>query len=313
MSGADLSILIYHRVLAQPDPLFPGEVDRVLFERQLRLLRRFYTPLPLPQALQRLQDGSLPPRAACITFDDGYADNAEHALPLLQRHGLHATFFIATGYLNGGQMWNDRVIEAVRHATAATLDLGDLGLGPLPLANMAQRRAAIGHVLGKLKYLPFEQRQRLAAEVQRCAGGAMRGDPHAMLTSAQLQRLQAGGMGIGAHTVSHPILAALSDRAARNDIANGKRELEQLLQAPVTLFAYPNGKAGRDYGPAHVEIVKSLGFAGAVATDWGVARPGPGLDLFQLPRFTPWDRARLAFLWRLRQNRKRTPSPVHAR
>ena len=164
MSGADLSILIYHRVLAQPDPLFPGEVDRVLFERQLRLLRRFYTPLPLPQALQRLQDGSLPPRAACITFDDGYADNAEHALPLLQRHGLHATFFIATGYLNGGQMWNDRVIEAVRHATAATLDLGDLGLGPLPLANMAQRRAAIGHVLGKLKYLPFEQRQRLAAE-----------------------------------------------------------------------------------------------------------------------------------------------------
>ena len=313
MSGADLSILIYHRVLARPDPLFPGEVDRVLFERQLRLLRRFYTPLPLFQAMQRLQDGSLPPRAACITFDDGYADNAEHALPLLQQHGLHATFFIATGYLNGGQMWNDRVIEAVRHASAATLDLTDLGLGPLPLANMAQRRAAIGHVLGKLKYLPFEQRQRLAAEVQRRAGGAMRGDAHAMLTSAQLQRLQAAGMGIGAHTVSHPILAALSGRAARNDIANGKRELEQLLQAPVTLFAYPNGKAGRDYGPAHVEIVKSLGFAGAVATDWGVARPGPGLDLFQLPRFTPWDRARLAFLWRLRQNRRRTPSPVHAR
>ena len=285
----------------------------MLFERQLRLLRRFYTPLPLPQALQRLQDGSLPPRAACITFDDGYADNAEHALPLLQRHGLHATFFIATGYLNGGQMWNDRVIEAVRHATAATLDLGDLGLGPLPLANMAQRRAAIGHVLGKLKYLPFEQRQRLAVDIRRRAGGAMRTMVPAMLTTFQLQRLHAAGMGIGAHTVSHPILAALSDRAARNDIANGKRELEQLLQAPVTLFAYPNGKAGRDYGPAHVEIVKSLGFAGAVATDWGVARPGPGLDLFQLPRFTPWDRARLAFLWRLRQNRKRTPSPVHAR
>ena len=311
MSAAELSILIYHRVLARPDPLFPGEVDRALFERQLRLLKRFYTVLPLPVALQRLQDGSLPQRAACITFDDGYADNAEHALPLLQQHGLHATFFIATGYLNGGQMWNDRVIDAVRQAPGATLDLRDLGLDCLPLASLAQRRAAIEHVLGKLKYLPFEQRQRLAVDIRRRAGGAMRTMAPAMLTTFQLQRLHAAGMGIGAHTVSHPILAALSDRAARNDIANGKRELEQLLQAPVTLFAYPNGKAGRDYGPAHVAIVKSLGFTAALATDWGVARPGAGLDLFQLPRFTPWDKGRLAFLWRLRQNRRQ--SPVHAR
>ena len=311
MSAAELSILIYHRVLARPDPLFPGEVDRALFERQLRLLKRFYTVLPLPAALQRLQDGSLPPRAACITFDDGYADNAEHALPLLQQYGLHATFFIATGYLNGGQMWNDRVIDAVREAPGATLDLRDLGLDCLPLASLAQRRAAIEHVLGKLKYLPFEQRQRLAVDIRRRAGGAMRTMAPAMLTTFQLQRLHAAGMGIGAHTVSHPILAALSDRAARNDIANGKRELEQLLQAPVTLFAYPNGKAGRDYGPAHVAIVKSLGFTAALATDWGVARPGTGLDLFQLPRFTPWDKGRLAFLWRLRQNRRQ--SPVHER
>jgi peptidoglycan/xylan/chitin deacetylase (PgdA/CDA1 family) len=311
MSAAELSILIYHRVLARPDPLFPGEVDRALFERQLRLLKRFYTVLPLPVALQRLRDGNLPPRAACITFDDGYADNAEHALPLLQQYGLHATFFIATGYLNGGQMWNDRVIDAVRGAPGATLDLRDLGLDCLPLASLAQRRAAIEHVLGKLKYLPFEQRQRLAVDIRRRAGGAMRPMAPAMLTAFQLQRLHAAGMGIGAHTVSHPILAAMSDRAARNDIANGKRQLEQLLQAPVTLFAYPNGKAGRDYGPAHVEIVKSLGFTAALATDWGVARPGAGLDLFQLPRFTPWDKGRLAFLWRLRQNRRQ--SPVHAR
>lgn len=311
MSGAELSILIYHRVLDRPDPLFPGEVDRALFERQLRLLKCFYTVLPLPVALQRLRDGSAPQRAACITFDDGYADNAEHALPLLRQYGLHATFFIATGYLNGGQMWNDRVIDAVRQSPGATLDLRDLGLDCLPLASLAQRRAAIDHVLGKLKYLPFDQRQRLAVDIRRRAGGAMRTMAPAMLTTYQLQRLHAAGMGIGAHTVSHPILAAMSDRAARNDIANGRRELEQLLQAPVPLFAYPNGKAGRDYGPTHVEIVKSLGFTAALATDWGVARPGAGLDLFQLPRFTPWDRGRLAFLWRLRQNRRQ--SPVHAR
>ena len=300
--SATLSILIYHRVLARPDPLFPGEVDAQLFERQLRLVKRFYAPLPLAEAVQRLQDGSRPARAACITFDDGYADNVQVALPLLQRHGLHATFFIATGYLDGGQMWNDTVIEAVRQAPAPVLDLRELGLDCLPVANLAQRQAAIATLLGQLKYLPFAQRQRLAMHIHRQAG-ATAGAP-AMLSTAQLRQLQAAGMELGAHTLSHPILSTLPDHAARLDIANGKHRLEALIQAPVTVFAYPNGKAGRDYGASHVAMVHSLGFKAAVATDWGVARPGAGLDLLQLPRFTPWDRGRLAFLWRLRQNRR---------
>ena len=300
--SATLSILIYHRVLARPDPLFPGEVDAQLFERQLRLVKRFYAPLPLAEAVQRLQDGSLPARAACITFDDGYADNAQVALPLLQRHGLHATFFIATGYLDGGQMWNDTVIEAVRQAPAPVLDLRELGLDCLPVANLAQRQAAIATLLGQLKYLPFDRRQQLAMQIRRQAG-ATAGAP-AMLSTAQLRQLQAAGMELGAHTVSHPILSTLPEREARLDIANGKHQLESLIQAPVTAFAYPNGKAGRDYGAPHVAMVRSLGFTAAVATDWGMARPGAGLDLLQLPRFTPWDRGRLAFLWRLRQNRR---------
>jgi len=299
---ATLSILIYHRVLARPDPLFPGEVDAALFERQLRLVKRFYAPLPLAEAVQRLQDGSLPARAACITFDDGYADNAQVALPLLQRHGLHATFFIATDYLDGGQMWNDTVIEAVRQAPGAQLDLREHGLDCLPVASLAQRQAAIAALLGRLKYLPFDRRQQLALQIRRQAGATA--GPPAMLSTAQLRHMYAAGMGLGAHTASHPILSTLPDHAAQRDIADGKRQLESVIQAPVTLFAYPNGKAGRDYGAPHVAMVRSLGFQAAVATDWGVARPGAGLDLLQLPRFTPWDRGRLAFLWRLRQNRR---------
>ncbi|MED5612625.1 polysaccharide deacetylase family protein [Janthinobacterium sp. P210005] len=299
---AALSILIYHRVLARPDPLFPGEVDAALFQRQLRLLKRFYTPLPLDDAVRRLQDGSLPPRAACITFDDGYADNAQVALPLLQRHGLHATFFIATGYLDGGQMWNDTVIDAVRQAPGAVLDLRAQELGAFPVATLAQRQAAIATLLGRLKYLPFAQRQRLAMQIRRQAGA--RASAPAMLSTAQLRQLHGAGMTLGGHTASHPILSTLAERAAQLDIANGKQQLESLVQAPVTLFAYPNGKAGRDYGAPHVAMVKRLGFQAAVATDWGVARPGADLDLLQLPRFTPWDRGRLAFLWRMQQNRR---------
>ena len=308
---ASLSILIYHRVLARPDPLFPGEVDALLFERQLRLLKRFYVPLPLAQAVQRLQDGCLPARAVCITFDDGYADNAEVALPLLRKHAMHATFFIATGYLDGGQMWNDSVIEGVRHAPGPFLDLRAYGLERFPVDKLAQRRAAIATLLGQLKYLPFAQRQQLAMHIRRQAEPRPR--QPAMLSTAQLRCLHAAGMCIGAHTVSHPILATLSDRAARLDIANGKRQLEEAIQSPVSLFAYPNGKAGRDYGAPHVDIVRSLGFAAAVATDWGVARPGAATDLLQLPRFTPWDRGRLAFLWRMRQNRlQASPAPPDA-
>ncbi|MDN2700706.1 polysaccharide deacetylase family protein [Janthinobacterium sp. SUN100] len=299
---AALSILIYHRVLARPDPLFPGEVDAALFQRQLRLLKRFYTPLPLGDAVRRLQDGSLPPRAACITFDDGYADNAQVALPLLLRHGLHATFFIATGYLDGGQMWNDTVIDAVRQAPGAVLDLRAQELGTFPVATLAQRQAAVATLLGRLKYLPFAQRQRLAMQIRRQAGA--RASAPAMLSTAQLRQLHGAGMTLGGHTASHPILSTLAERAAQLDIANGKQQLESLVQAPVTLFAYPNGKAGRDYGAPHVAMVKRLGFQAAVATDWGVARPGADLDLLQLPRFTPWDRGRLAFLWRMRQNRR---------
>ena len=308
MSAPSLSILIYHRVLERPDPLFPGEVDARQFQRQLRLLQRFYTPLPLADAVRRLADGSLPPRAACITFDDGYADNAQIALPLLRRHGLHATFFIASAYLDGGAMWNDMVIDAVRQAPGPTLDLRPLGLACLDVGTLARRRAAIEAVLGQLKYLPCAQRRQLAAQLARLAGARPMAPP--MLDTRQLRQLQGAGMAIGAHTASHPILATLPERAAHEDIASGKQRLESLLQAPVTLFAYPNGKAGRDYGPRHVDIVRRLGFAGAVATDWGVARPGPRLDLFQLPRFTPWDRGRLAFLWRLRQNRRQaSPAP----
>lgn len=293
--AAALSILIYHRVLAEPDPLFPDQFDARRFDRQLGLLKRFFSVLPLLEAVRRLREGCLPPRAACVTFDDGYADNAEVALPLLQRHGLTACFFIATGYLDGGRMWNDSVIEAVRHAPGDTLDLSAYGLGRVPIGSPELRREAISRLLARFKYLPFEQRQTLAAQLR--GGGA---PSPLMMRAAQVGALHRAGMEIGAHTVSHPILATLSDRAACADIANGKQRLESLTGAPVRLFAYPNGVPGQDYGARHVEIVRTLGFEAAVTTNWGVARQGT--DLFQLPRFTPWDRSPLRFLLRMGQN-----------
>lgn len=301
---ARLSILIFHRVLPEQDPIFPGEAYARWFDQMLGWLKQWCNVLPLDEAVQRLAAGTLPARAAAITFDDGYADNHDVALPLLQRHGLTATFFIATGFLDGGRMWNDTVIEAVRHCQARVLDLQGLTAGKggaldrYALATPGERQQAIGAIIGKIKYLPPLERKALTEEIALQAGVQPAND--LMMNSAEVRALRKAGMQIGAHTVSHPILAGLSASAARQEIADSRQALEDILGERVGLFAYPNGKPGADYSPESVTIARELGFDAAVSTAPGAAIQG--CDPFQLPRFTPWDRGRHRFGLRLAQN-----------
>jgi peptidoglycan/xylan/chitin deacetylase (PgdA/CDA1 family) len=273
-------------MLAAPDPILRGEMDAATFEQHVALLAADFNVLPLGEACARLVRGGLPARAACITFDDGYADNEQTALPILKRFGAPATFFVATGFIDGGIMFNDGVIEAVRRAPAGTYDLSRLGLGMHSLDDSTSRRAAIDALLAQIKYRPPGERcalvERIAAEMHSTLPKDL------MMRSAQIKRLSDEGMEIGGHAVSHPILAALDARQARAEIIGGKRRLEEITGAPVTLFAYPNGKPGRDYGPRDVELVKQAGFTAAVSTQDGVANRRS--DIFQLPRFGPWDR-----------------------
>ncbi len=281
---ARLSILIYHRVIERPDPLLGDTPDIVSFNRHLEIIRRYFCPLPLVDAVASLRAGTLPERALAVTFDDGYADNVEVALPALQRSGIPATFFIAAGFLDGGAMWNDRVVEALRHAPGPVLDLEHVGLGRHALGGIAERRAAAGALLSRLKYLVIDERLERVAEVEEACGGA-RCDG-LMMTSAQLRSLHDAGMEIGGHTVNHPILARMPPEAARAEICGGKAMLEGIIGARVRLFAYPNGVPGRDYRVEHVDMVRAAGFEAAVSTAWGVASGSD--DLYQLPRFTPW-------------------------
>lgn len=305
-SSPRLSILIYHRVLPQPDPLFPEEVDSDTFDRQMGWLAACFRMMPLIDAVRGLRQGKLPPRAACITFDDGYADNAQVALPILQKHGIPATFFVATGFLDGGRMWNDTVIELVRRAPGQALDLSGMGLGRFEIGTLPQRRQAIFSLLGALKYLPLESRQSQVEEMRALVPVDLPGD--LMMSTEQVRMLHGAGMEIGGHTVSHPILARLDPAAARAEIANGKEALEGIIRAPLQLFAYPNGKPGQDYLSDHVGMVRDLGFEAAVSTAWGAAPRGA--DLYQLPRFTPWDRGRVRFMLRMAQNMLRTAQPA---
>lgn len=301
-----LSILIYHRVLAQQDPLFPDESTAEIFDQQMRLLAACFTIMPLGEAIERLRSGKLPSRAACITFDDGYADNAEIALPILQKHGLCATFFVATGFLNGGRMWNDTVIELIRRTPGDILDLSQLDLGRFEIGTVPQRRQAIHHLLDRLKYFPLESRQSTVEAM--CALIPVILPHNLMMTSDQVRELHNAGMEIGGHTANHPILARMDNNAACADIACGKEILESIIRAPIRFFAYPNGKPGRDYLPDHVKMVKKLGFDAAVSTAHGAAVKSS--DLYQLPRFTPWDRGAVRFTLRMAQNMFRTVETV---
>jgi peptidoglycan/xylan/chitin deacetylase (PgdA/CDA1 family) len=126
-----------------------------------------------------------------------------------------------------------------------------------------------------------------------------------MMTSQQVAELHRTGMTIGAHTVSHPILLGVPTIQARSEIVTNKTDLERIIGSPITLFAYPNGIPNRDYGLEHVKMVEELGFDGAVSTAWGASRAGS--DVFQIPRFTPWDRPSWKYGLRLLQNLSRDP------
>lgn len=294
---ARLTILIFHRVHAHPDELYPNQLHAATFLARMLWVRSWFNVLPLEEAVARLERAALPARALAITFDDGYADNAAVALPILRQLSLSATYFVAASFLDGGRMWNDTIIESVRQSRG-DLDLSGAGLGTYDLSSPEARRAAIGAIIARLKYLPLPERQ---AQVERVAAQSAAVLPDdLMMSEEQLRSVAAAGMGIGAHTVSHPILSRLDDAAARREIAEGRDMLQAVVRQPIRLFAYPNGRPNVDYTAVHVRITKELGFTGAVSTAPGAARPGD--SPYQLPRFTPWDRTAARWGVRLARN-----------
>lgn len=293
-SRASLVILIYHRVLREPDLLLPSEPSAAEFEAQMDLVAELFTVLPLREAVKRLRSGTLPRRALSITFDDGYANNLHVAQPILARRGLPATIFVAPGFLEGGRMFNDTVIEAIRRSPPE-IDLSPVGLGMLQLSDVATRRAAVDTIIGKLKYLAEDQRRDVADRIAEIAGDRL--STNLMLTPAEVLEAHREGMEVGAHTVNHPILLRADPSVARREIVQSKHRLEEIIGEPVRSFAYPNGRPQRDYDAQHVSMARDAGFEQAVSTAWGAASAGS--DMMQLPRIAPWDRKATRFAARI--------------
>lgn len=290
-----LLVLIFHRVLPRPDPMYASAPDRATFELYMGALAEDFRVLPLGEALRLQQDGRLPAGSAVVTFDDGFADNATEALPVLAKLGLPATFFIATGYLGDGCMFNDAVIEACRRAPEGTWVTGTPEFGDVATGGAGERPALAQRLIDGLKYADAGRRRACAAELLASAGA--RPPPGLMMSEAQLRALHAAGMEIGGHTRTHPILARLDEQAAREDIRAGKADLEAITGARVGLFAYPNGRPGRDFLARDARLVREAGFTAAVTTAWGYA--DRTTDPFQVPRVGSWGSSAWRFSARL--------------
>ncbi|MGB5774782.1 MAG: polysaccharide deacetylase family protein [Sedimenticolaceae bacterium] len=277
-------VLIFHRVLHRQDPMSPNEPTTAWFRGLIAELAAHFEIISLGEAVSRADAGELRGRSLSITFDDGYADNYTAALPVLETFEAPATFFVATDFLDGGRMWNDSIIETFRRLPEGEYEF-DLPDSPVVrLSDWDSRRTAAALTIRAWKHLPHAERQARVDALARRVSGL----PTDLMMSIEQLRAMAGSpwATVGGHTRSHPILTTLPEDQAREEIAGGKEDLQGWLQREVELFAYPNGKHGRDYAATHAELVKKAGFRAAVATDWGAL--DAATDHYKIPRFTPW-------------------------
>jgi hypothetical protein len=169
-------VLNYHRIgeaTGQPWDRTLWNVDADTFDVQLATLARD-AEVVAPEDVLRYARESSRGRRVLVTFDDGYRDNYEIAFPLLRRHGLPATFFPATGFIDGARpAWWDELAWMVSHARHGEIPAGGLLTRPLPLG--PERDGTVRALTDHYKSLaepdaePFLERVAEATGAGRCA------------------------------------------------------------------------------------------------------------------------------------------------
>ena len=274
-----LLVLTYHRVLETYDPII-NEIDAVQFTQQMETLADYFNVISLAEGVERLQSGTLASGSVCVTFDDGYRDNFDVALPILSALNLPATFFVATGYLGNGIMWNDVIIESMRSTSLQEIDLCEFGLGKHAVNTESERIQLVDLLLGSWKYKRVDERDRLARRLQELAQVEL--SQRIMMTEEEVIELSKAGMEIGGHTINHPILAATELPEAKQQIVECKHELQAMIDKEVRFFAYPNGRSEKDYLNEHVNAVKEAGYVAALTTNDGYINHDA--NMYELPR-----------------------------
>lgn len=224
----------------------------------------------LDEAWRRVNTGFSHRPFLHLTFDDGYRDVRDNALPILEKHGAPATLYVTSRFADGdGDVWWLELEEALRRAARVFVDLGR-GEAVLETQTAAEKQAAWNAIYWRLRSGP---EQALRAEVRRLSG-EQGVDPQSFarelcMTWAELKAVAAHPLvTIGAHTVTHPMLAKHSDDVARAEMADGRDAIAAKLGIEARHFAYPVGDRSA-VGPRDHALASALGFETAVTT-----RPG---------------------------------------
>jgi peptidoglycan/xylan/chitin deacetylase (PgdA/CDA1 family) len=277
-------IFCLHRVLPKSESFnsHPGS-EFVLtieaFERFLTYISQHYECLTLSDAIR--QENRVPSRRVChVTFDDGFVDNYEHALPLLLKYNIPATIYLTEGFVGREvvpldayivQLLNNQTIPKGFIKSAALLVADSMGL-------------ARGHLLPS--GLPLVSKMTLRSREEYCNRlqditkvGVSWSD---YLSWRQCRKLsQCDLIEIGSHTRSHPNLAIENNATLDAEIIKSKERLESELNVPIRHFAYPYG-GKLQINKVVMSMVTSAGFETATTTHCTT----PSLsNSFYLPRF----------------------------
>lgn len=261
-------ILVFHRVNDDGDPFFPS-LSTAVFATWMKHVAEHYVVLTVEELADRVRLRDVPRRALALTFDDGYRDALTHAAPILARHALPATIFLAAGYIGTTEMpWYDHLALAFKTTVRPSVQLtpGEAML----LGSTGERLQALQTALRYFKGIADEERRAaLARLIDTLQPVCSPGQKRTMLTWDEVDTLRGLGFSIGAHTVSHPILSRVAPEAAWREIHGSKTVIERSLGARVRAFAYPNGGPD-DYDGTTVDLVRRAGFDCAVTTRRGL-------------------------------------------
>ncbi len=286
-------ILLYHRVATLDHDPWGLAVTEAHFGAHLELLRRRTSCLPLTDLLARRAAGTLPGNATAVTFDDGYADNLNAALPLLERHDIPATVFILSDFVGSDEeTWWDRLEQAIFGAPKLPAEIELQAAGRLvswrrPVGSPCETGRTQLHqqLYDCLAHADTSEREHAIESLwlQLDRRPVLR-QSHRPLDATELQRLADHPLiTIGAHTRTHPHLARISPERQQDELSGSKTDLEARLGQPVSIVAYPHGS----YNATTTTAARAAGFAFAFTTEPRVVPHK--LDPLRIPRINVED------------------------
>jgi peptidoglycan/xylan/chitin deacetylase (PgdA/CDA1 family) len=288
-------IVTYHRVGSPStnDDFDDGVLDASIedFERQLTLLERSFTIITTDELRTYFNDGKpLPRNSALITFDDGYRACHDVALPILQRHGAKAVFFISTGHMNHRNVfWWDRISYLVKRSKKTSITIEYPKPVTYELSSAKERSRTIKKMLTVVKTTYALDLDRYlevlgqALDVPWSTADDRRFTDDLLMTWDQVRALRKAGMDIQSHARTHRVLQMLTPEDLKNDLEGSRQDLEKELNEPVHAIAYPVGLSIKSEASI-CRAVRDAGYELGFSNSTGLGRLGKSSDPLDIQR-----------------------------